>query len=205
MGKGGAFEREICRDLSLWWSSGAKDDIFYRTSGSGGRFTHRQKRGKITENDQGDVGFTDVDGKALMDLWLFELKTGYPKSKSKLNNKIQLTQWCLLDLLDGKEQLPTLLSFWLQVTEGANSVNKQPILIFRRLFKQACIAVRLSYFLTFLVSMFGYPATTCSISIDLNHPKLKEDDQQIIILPIKDFFVWTKNIRRVIKPEGCEK
>jgi len=40
--KGSTFEREFCRTLSLWASSGSDQDIFWRTVGSGGRATRKQ-------------------------------------------------------------------------------------------------------------------------------------------------------------------
>jgi hypothetical protein len=48
MAKGSSFEREIAKLLSLWWSEGMRDDVFYRSHASGGRFTMRRKSGKDT-------------------------------------------------------------------------------------------------------------------------------------------------------------
>lgn len=79
MAKGGQFERDFCTDLSKWWTHGVRDDIFWRTAGSGGRATVRGKRGRSTFGQHGDILFTDPSGASLLDLITFELKRGYNK------------------------------------------------------------------------------------------------------------------------------
>lgn len=74
--KGGAFEREISKKLSLWWSEGKRDDIFWRSSQSGGRATFRGKKGKDTFGSHGDIAALDPIGAPLIKLFCFELKTG---------------------------------------------------------------------------------------------------------------------------------
>lgn len=76
--KGAEFERTICRRLSEWWSAGERDDIFWRTSTSGGRATFRTTKGKSTYGQYGDLQATDPVGKPLLELVCFELKCGYP-------------------------------------------------------------------------------------------------------------------------------
>lgn len=75
--KGSAFEREICKKLSLWWSKGKRDDIFWRTAGSGARATVRHKRGNKTYGQYGDIQATDPIGQKLVDVFSIELKRGY--------------------------------------------------------------------------------------------------------------------------------
>lgn len=77
-GKGSAFEREICKKLSLWWTDGGRDDVFWRTASSGGRATARGR--KSTFGQHGDVQATDPIGQPLMDLCTIEIKRGYSKS-----------------------------------------------------------------------------------------------------------------------------
>ena len=77
--KGSQFERDICRRLSLWWSDDKRDDLFWRTSQSGGRATTRRKKGKETEGHAGDITSTSEKGIALTKLIAFELKRGYSK------------------------------------------------------------------------------------------------------------------------------
>jgi hypothetical protein len=83
MAKGGNFENEICKLLSLAYSKGKRDDLFARTDGSGGKATRRRKKGKETANASGDIGIADVLGKPLIDSWCIECKTGYASKKSK--------------------------------------------------------------------------------------------------------------------------
>lgn len=77
MAKGSRFEREIAKQLSLWWTHGSRDDIFWRTSQSGGRATIRRRKGKSTANQDGDLCAIDPCGQPLMDKVTIELKVGY--------------------------------------------------------------------------------------------------------------------------------
>jgi len=89
--KGSAFEREIATDLSLWWSGGERDDIFWRTSGSGARAKTRSYVGKTTYGQHGDIGILDPIGSPLTRLCNIELKVGYNK-------------WSIMDVLDKPER-----------------------------------------------------------------------------------------------------
>lgn len=80
MAKGSDFERTICKQLSLWWSSGKRDDIFWRTAGSGARATTRRKQGRATANSSGDIAALDMEGKPLVECITFELKRGYSRT-----------------------------------------------------------------------------------------------------------------------------
>lgn len=75
--KGAQFERDICRQLSLWWTGGSRDDVFWRTPQSGGRATTRRKGGKETYGHYGDILAVDPIGIPLLKFMTFELKCGY--------------------------------------------------------------------------------------------------------------------------------
>lgn len=80
--KGSSFERLIAKRLSLWWTqdvSPPREDVFWRTSNSGGRSTIRSKVGKKTSNSAGDIGATDECGLPLLRFMTLELKKGYNK------------------------------------------------------------------------------------------------------------------------------
>jgi len=77
MAKGGDFERTICKELSLWWTYGKRDDVFWRSSQSGGRATTRHKQGKSTAGSCGDIAAIDPKGLPLLDLMTIEVKRGY--------------------------------------------------------------------------------------------------------------------------------
>lgn len=74
--KGSNFEREICKKLSLWWTSGSRDDVFWRSQTSGGRATNRWKKGKRTYGSYGDIASVDPIGEPLLRYWTIELKRG---------------------------------------------------------------------------------------------------------------------------------
>jgi len=77
--KGSGFERTVCKLLSLWWSKGETDAIFWRTAGSGARATTRAKQGKKTYGSYGDIKAEDPIGEDLLKVFTFELKRGYNK------------------------------------------------------------------------------------------------------------------------------
>lgn len=77
--KGSAFERETCKLLSNWWTRNERDDVFWRSAGSGGRATQRSKRGQSTFGQYGDIQAVDPVGAPLMQFVTFELKRGYSK------------------------------------------------------------------------------------------------------------------------------
>ena len=79
MAKGSNFEREICKQLSLWWSKSKRDDIFWRTAGSGAMAKTRSKSNKKTFGQCGDIQATDPIGQPLINVCSIELKRGYSK------------------------------------------------------------------------------------------------------------------------------
>lgn len=78
--KGSGFEREICKQLSEWWTAdleGApRQDVFWRSAQSGGRATQRAKSGLRTAGSYGDITAVDPIGAPLLQLFTLELKRG---------------------------------------------------------------------------------------------------------------------------------
>lgn len=72
--KGGKFERVVCKLLSLWISSGQQEDIFWRSSMSGGRATVAKKSGKTLKASCGDISAIDPLGKPFLDKFFVECK-----------------------------------------------------------------------------------------------------------------------------------
>ena len=70
--KGSQFERQIAKELSKWFSRGERDDLFWRTAGSGARATTRMKQNIDTANSAGDLGFLHLEGKPFIDICLIE-------------------------------------------------------------------------------------------------------------------------------------
>lgn len=76
--KGGQFERDMCKALSIWWTGkAALDDCFWRVGGSGGRATVRGRKGKATSGQCGDICATDARGIPFTDVLAVEMKCGY--------------------------------------------------------------------------------------------------------------------------------
>lgn len=90
MAKGGDFEREVSRFLSLWWTEDARDDVFWRTSASGGRATSRAMAFKKTKYEHGDITFTDPVAKPMLDLLVIEAKRGYTNTSRKIKQSDML-------------------------------------------------------------------------------------------------------------------
>ena len=78
--KGFSYERSICKQLSLWWTAGERDDIFWRTPGSGARATTRAKQNKDTFGQHGDIQAIDPIGLPFTNLLFIEIKRGYPNA-----------------------------------------------------------------------------------------------------------------------------
>jgi hypothetical protein len=88
--KGNEFERETANQLSLWWSSGHDDAVFWRPGGSGGRATVRAKKGRKTSGRHGDIVADDPSGRPLTRVFVIELKRGY--NKQTFNEIIDLNR-----------------------------------------------------------------------------------------------------------------
>lgn len=179
--KGSEFEREISRMLSLWWSDGLKidpprDDLFWRTHGSGARAKTRARKGLTTEGQYGDVAATNPISKPLTDCCLIELKRGYSKSCSDCLNP--------LDVLDRRKGTPLLLRFWEQVFKDAYLVNRDPILIFKRDRREPCVMITNDFY----YELYAYSNNTFR-----NYATLKGIIPHALDLRIKrldDFLDW---------------
>jgi hypothetical protein len=195
--KGGNFEREVAVALSLWWSKNSRDDIFWRTHGSGGRSTVRGKQNKRTEGQYGDISATDVSGKPLIEHWCIECKTGYSSSKKsevltkdgKKKSVKQITNWCVLDAIDSKQNVSVIEALWKQAHDQAIEAENQPILIFRRPRMSPCIAFNLRYF-NHLSKIFDIPN---------KHWIALRGNSSIVIMSLNDFFEWIPDIRKSFK------
>ena len=169
--KGSAFERDTCRELSLWWSDGERDDIFWRTSGSGARATTRRKQEKRTAYEAGDVGFRCPTGKLFVDFFLLELKRGY-------SNKISILD--ILDKYSGKK--PLLLQWWGKAEEERKSIKRQfSLIIFRRNSRRTCMLMDLKLYNLFQDQCGDF----FSDVIFINRVTF-----QWVVISLVDFFSW---------------
>jgi hypothetical protein len=122
--KGAAFEREVCRELSLWMSHGKQEDVYWRSAMSGGRSTVAFALGKRFQNQAGDISCISPVGDPLTRRFLIECK-----SYAKLN---------FLGLLTGKGNL---IEFWGEALVQAAAYNKLPLLIAKQnhMLPMACL------------------------------------------------------------------
>jgi len=116
--KGNNFERKISKKLSLWWSSGEREDIFYRTHSSGARFTNRYMKDKtIIENQTGDIMSSAEDGFLFISFFTVECK----------HYKF-LNFWSLID----KPTKDNLYFWWIKLKEQCELNNTNPFLIVKQ-------------------------------------------------------------------------
>lgn len=72
--KGSAFEREVCKELSLWMSGGTRDDLYWRSAMSGGRASVQFKKGGGNVSQTGDICSIDPAGAPLTSTFFIECK-----------------------------------------------------------------------------------------------------------------------------------
>jgi len=194
--KGGGYERNMCKLLSVWFSSSIlnerREDIFWRTAGSGARATVRKKIGLDTANACGDVGALHEAGSKFIDICNIELKRGY-KEISVLN---------IIDSVERKNAAPPIILKWFNKTieEAINHGRKHPILIFRRDRKVSCI-VLLQVTLNLLVENQKKPFTN-------DHLYLNMHGVNLVIIRLLDFLKWCDPkafFKKVIKRRGGKK
>ncbi len=105
-GKGSQFERELCTRLSYWWTRNQRDDVFWRSTISGGRATARGRVGKSTYGQYGDVQAVDPIGEPLLKVVTIEAKCGYRGV-------------AFSDLLDAGERMKPIWLDWLKQVQEA--------------------------------------------------------------------------------------
>lgn len=191
MSKGKQFERDISRKLSLWLTGGKDKDLIWYTKSSGGVATKRRKKNHVTKHyDFGDLGPDGPGVEYFFDVFSCELKTGYGTK-----NKKSTTLWSLLDIIDGKQKVPTFIEFWEQAERDAKLSDREPILIFRRNRRSECIAMYEHIWGTFMKARNDTTPKFTTISVDLNRK------DEIVICNLDDFleFTWGKVTENFIK------
>ena len=113
--KGSRYEIKLTKMISLWWTDNERDDIFYKSPGSGARFTSRRKINLTTTNQDGDMSAYHEDGMQLTNKLSFEFK--HYKDLS------------LHTLITGSSGIDGILKFWIKHDKMASDINKYPILI----------------------------------------------------------------------------
>jgi hypothetical protein len=161
MAKGSNFEREICKLLSRWWTSGERDDVFWRSSQSGGRATQRAKSGHKTFGSYGDIAAVDPIGQPLLRYFTIELKRG--RSHGFLGD--------VLDVKGDNSRHPFVATLRQARRSALQAGSKTWLLICRRDRRQAMVYLP-SHYADRLLPSEDYPAALCRIVIGSNLRKI---------------------------------
>ena len=179
MAKGSAFEREIVKKLSLWWTYDQRNDIFWRTSGSGARATVRMKKSECTAFSAGDIGCIDPEGIPLLESCLIEIKRGYNK----------------LDILSPLDKLvaqktPLLFEWWIKAEKEREQHKRYfTLIIFKRDRKRRCIVFddKTMAFLDRRNRIFK-----SKLKPTTNIIKIRYNLNRLNLLTLNDFLDWCK-------------
>lgn len=117
--KGTPFENEMCKEISWWWSWGARGDLVRRTKSSGGWATERSKQDLPSAYQYGDLSPTHPDIYPLFDFFLFEAKRGYSSSLDVLE---------LVDLPGNLKQRPQMELWWEKAEVDRKAGGKKEII-----------------------------------------------------------------------------
>lgn len=181
MSKGKDFEREIAKDMSLWLTNGEDQDTIWYTKSSGGRATRRIQAHQVSSRfDHGDLGPDGSKAEYFFETFSCELKTGYGKKGKK-----QTTLWAVMDIIDSQQQTPMFYDFWWQAVNDAQESNREPILIFRRNRRTACIAMNHYVFNSFMSCKNTKP------EFDIMSIDLSDYEPAIRICNLRNFFDYT--------------
>ena len=173
MAKGSNFERKMCKRFSLWWTDNKRDDVFWRTSQSGGRATERQKKNMKTAGGYGDMMATHEIAKPFENIFIMEFKKGYDKDVG------------VLILVDGKQKEPTLLKWWNKNEKIKTESNRKfGLIVFQRNRRRPCIVMTTSLF-DQLEQHIGQWTQTNLIEIDF-----VSINSKIVVIPLYSFLNW---------------
>lgn len=190
--KGSSYERKKIKHLSLWLSNGKRDDILYRTAGSGARATCRLKYNQSTSNSCGDIGLLDPShkiGKRFINKVLIELKIGYTlkkiKNKKKKQSKEHISITDLIDSSNSRKNDPLIIRWIKKANIEAKAHNREiPIIIYHRDRKEDCIVFKDKDWNTLKSNnriWTNHDGPICSVS----YKKYK-----LVIVRLDDFLQW---------------
>jgi hypothetical protein len=189
--KGGSFEREESRFISLWWTDRERDDVFWRNR------TRITSKAVNAERQLGDLTATHTIGLPLVEVFNVEFKRGYSKKKTDATKKkiaegkavkpqtVRNTPWDLLEIIDSKviDDNLVILNFWQQCLSDAIKSGRIPVLIFKRDFHDAVVAIDVTNFGRF-IDLLGYPPSRSLSFTD------RENAFRLSFYRHQDFFDW---------------
>jgi hypothetical protein len=115
--KGSQFERDISKKLSLWFSNNKRDDLFWRSQNSGGRWTTRFQKQKKTIGQSGDIASTTEETFSFIEKFYIECKA-YK----------DINIWSLFK----RENKGNIKTWWNKAKKQAKSENKIVWLILKQ-------------------------------------------------------------------------
>ena len=120
-GKGSDFERKIARELSLWWTEGKSDKVFWRTHSSG-------MIGTVSRviQEYGDIMAVDKVGQPFVDKFSIECRIGKALRFEDLIYKDKGGIWDFIE----------------QGEEGAKSSGREPLWFFKENRKEILMIVK---------------------------------------------------------------
>lgn len=182
--KGSTYERELCTRFSLWWTNGARDDVFWRSSGSGGRAMVRGRRGRDTAGQHGDIAATDAAGAPLTDVVTIEIKRGYSE---------YTVQDCL-DRMNTAAQQEWEKFFEQCIESYENAGSYAWLLITRRDRREAMVwmPVDLLFELRLRGAFASKPWPFISMSVELRNSNKAAHAHRIAGMTLDDFFLGVK-------------
>lgn len=134
--KGGQFERDVCKKLSLWLTKDENPNVLWRSAMSGGRATRQSKTGGINKAQSGDISAISEEGNLFINNFYVECK--YYKDLG------------LGNFLTG--DACKLLTFWKEAINNAHAHNKQAILIGKQNYKEEIILLEALSISSFRIS-----------------------------------------------------
>jgi len=182
--KGNAFERQIATELSLWWTEGIRDDIFYRSASSGARSTSRMAAGKTTANSGGDISFLDSLGEPLISWCSIEIKRGYSTCNAQT----------VLERLPGSKA--SILEDWIKQavrSQQDSGAHSWLIIAKKNRAKTVVFLPLLDYMLaTGFVRPTQFPYMILANILCPEPDGDDETERHIVCMPLADFFASVK-------------
>jgi hypothetical protein len=155
-GKGSAFERKVCVDLSLMISGGKQSDIFWRSAMSGGRATSRIRRAKnryrrSVDNVRqgGDICAVAPEGNAFSEHWFVECK---------FVRRLNLDGFLMLNI-------GPLAQFWKIAKEQAARHNREPMVIAKQNNGPIIVVTNIGALEHYTASQLTSHARSCDVSL----------------------------------------
>lgn len=138
--KGSSFERLICKELSLWLSEDKRQDLFWRSSMSGGRATVALQQGITLSSQAGDITAIHSSGQAFIEKFYVECK-----SYKTLN---------IPNLITGSGG--NFIKFWTEADSEAKKYNKLAFFIAKQNNFPILLCMKKTSYNTFVAPKINY-------------------------------------------------